>query len=86
MYLKKMTALMLAGCMATGMLTGCGSKEEKTETTSAKSIETQETSGTADVGLHTLSDGVLDVGTNIIWDTLTPFRSQTGNNLSLIHI
>ncbi len=80
MYLKKMTALMLAGCMATGMLTGCGSKEEKTETTSAKSIETQETSGTADVGLHTLSDGVLDVGTNIIWDTLTPFRSQTGNN------
>ena len=41
MYLKKMTALMLAGCMATGMLTGCGSKEEKTETTSAKLLELQ---------------------------------------------
>lgn len=81
MRLSKIMALTLAGCIAAGLLTACGSSESGSSKGAAASTAgntVAEDKGPG--GLHNLSDGVLDVGTSIIWDTLTPFRSNTGNN------
>lgn len=82
MRLSKIMALTLAGCIVAGMLTACGSSESG----SSKGAAAASTAGNTAAedkgsgGLHNLSDGVMDVGTSIIWDTLTPLRSNTGNN------
>lgn len=84
MRLSKVVALTLVGCMVTGMLAACGSSAgngsiDAGGTDSGKAVVTEPTVS-GDAGLHNLSDGVLDVGTSINWDTLTPLRSNTGNN------
>lgn len=83
MRMKRITALALAGCMAASMLTACGSSNSSSAAASGSTSSgaTTETAAVpADAGLHNLSDGVLDIGTTIKWDSLTPFRSQVGNN------
>ena len=82
MRLSKIMALVLTGCMAVNMLTACaspgGSSSGNTE--AASSGGATGAAAPADAGLHNLSDGVLDVGTTISWDSMTPFRSNTANN------
>lgn len=83
-----MTVSALAGCGSSGSqdgTQGAGSAAAGSEAAGNAAGGTGEGAGSsagvqAGGGLHTLSDGVLDVGTTITWDTLTPFRSQTGNN------
>ena len=79
MRTKRIVALALAGCMAVSMLTACGNNSSST-TNSNSTATTTETAVPADAGLHNLSDGVLDIGTTIKWDSMTPFRSTVGNN------
>lgn len=78
MHFKKITAIVLSCCMAAGMMTACGSSAGSTAGKSAGA--STGSAAAAGAGLHNLSDGVLDVGTSINWDTLTPFRSNIGNN------
>lgn len=84
MRLSKIMALVLTGCMAVNMLTACassgGSSSGNTEAASSGGATGAGAAAPADAGLHNLSDGVLDVGTTINWDSMTPFRSNTGNN------
>ena len=87
---SRTAALVLAGAIAAGALTGCGNGgKSNSGQTQAVSTETGSTdAGTSettasvseDAGLHNLEDGVLDIGTGITWDTLTPLRSNIGNN------
>ena len=88
---SRTAALVLAGVIAAGALTGCGNggksnsgqtQAVSTETgsTDAGASETTAASVSEDAGLHNLEDGVLDIGTGITWDTLTPLRSNVGNN------
>ena len=88
---SRTAALVLAGVIAAGALTGCGNggksnsgqtQAVSTETgsTDAGASETTAVSVSEDAGLHNLEDGVLDIGTGITWDTLTPLRSNVGNN------
>ena len=79
MRTKRIVALALAGCMAVSMLTACGNNSSST-TNSNSTATTTETAVPADAGLHNLSDGVLDIGTTIKWDSMTPFRSTVANN------
>ena len=81
---SRTAALVLAGAIAAGALTGCGNGgKSNSGQTQAVSTETGSTdAGTSettasvseDAGLHNLEDGVLDIGTGITWDTLTPLR------------
>lgn len=84
MRLSKIMALVLTGCMAVNMLTACassgGSSSGNTEAASSGGTTGAGAAAPADAGLHNLSDGVLDVGTTINWDSMTPFRSNIGNN------
>lgn len=81
MRTKRITALALAGCMAASMLTACGNSTSTSGTApGSTSAATTETAVPADAGLHNLSDGVLDIGTTIKWDSCTPFRSNVANN------
>lgn len=83
MRMKRITALALAGCMAASMLTACGSSNNSSAAASGSTSSgaTTETAAVpADAGLHNLSDGVLDIGTAIKWDSCTPFRSNVANN------
>lgn len=75
-------ALVLAGVLSTGLLSGCGKKasEEKSTTAATTSTDTTKAAAGGENGLHNLSDGVLDIGTTTNWDTLTPLRSNIGNN------
>ena len=78
MRLKKIVAIALACCMSLTLLSACGKTPVSTSTPAGTSASQPQ--APADAGLHNLKDGVLDIGTGINWDTLTPFRSQTGNN------
>lgn len=82
MRMKRITALALAGCLTASMLTACGNANSTSGTASgsASAATTETAEVPADAGLHNLSDGVLDIGTTIKWDSLTPFRSTVANN------
>lgn len=84
MRLSRITALILACFMTLTLLSACGTSNNTPGSTTSTpgNSETSDTPGTETVtgGLHNLEDGVLDVGTGINWDTLTPFRSNIGNN------
>lgn len=82
MRMKRITALALAGCLTASMLTACGNANSTSGAASgsASAATTETAEVPADAGLHNLSDGVLDIGTTIKWDSLTPLRSQVGNN------
>lgn len=81
MKAKRLIALAMAGCMAASMLVACGKDNSSSTTSGDTSTTTTETAAVpADAGLHNLSDGVLDIGTTVKWDSLTPFRSTVGNN------
>lgn len=75
-------ALVLAGVMTMGALAGCGGSETGTDTSSSAGTAAEMTTAAVseDDGLHNLEDGVLDIGTGISWETLTPLRSNIGNN------
>ena len=64
-YLKKALAMMMAGAMVCGILTGCGSKttETKAETTAETTAETgaESASGEVSAEVETIEDGVLKV-------------------------
>ncbi len=85
--LRKVVSLGLCTVM---LLTACGKTKtpatENTETPGGSVAAEPATSPSeapapaADAGLHNLEDGVLDIGTSIKWDSLTPFRSQVANN------
>ena len=86
---SRTAALVLVGAIAAGALTGCGNGGKVFWSDTAVSTEqgatdagTSETTASVseDAGLHNLEDGVLDIGTGITWDTLTPLRSNIGNN------
>lgn len=89
MKLKQFTALALAGCMAASMLAACGGAGSSAATsgstagegaTSEAAVTDTAPAAAEGSGLHNLDDGVLDIGTTIKWDSLTPIRSQMANN------
>lgn len=86
MRLTKITALVLSACIITGTLSACSSKSDTSSDTvgstaaGSTAASGEENQGAENGGLHNLSDGVLDVGTSINWETLTPFRSNVANN------
>ena len=86
--LRKVVSLGLCAAM---LLTACGGSKTSTtaDTTAAAgntgaaesaSAPSEAPAPASDAGLHNLEDGVLDVGTTIKWDSLTPLRSQVANN------
>ena len=79
MRFTKIMALVLAVCMMAGVLAGCGGSAAPAENTPAPEKAEAAAPAAGDVGLHTLKDGVLDVGTTVTWETLTPIRSQIDN-------
>lgn len=86
MRLSRITAMVLTGCLVAGMLSACGTSK-KTEPVGSTSVSAGEsTAAGVDGGLHNLSDGVLDVGTSINWETLTPLRSNIANNAPFSHL
>ncbi len=80
--------MFLTACSSAGVNSGSG--EENVDTSSQSSIteegaaveESDETSEPidADAGLHNLEDGVLDIGTTVSWESLTPFRGLVGGD------
>ena len=71
---RRALALMCAGILAVGMLTGCGSKSDKKDST--------ETATTA----KTESDGTFTVALNYMPTSLEPNTVSDDQTLSLIHI
>ncbi|NMA67082.1 MAG: ABC transporter substrate-binding protein [Clostridiaceae bacterium] len=81
MRLSKITALILACFMTLSLLSACGSKNDTPGGASSTPVNSKTPNDEKAIGgLHNLEDGVLDVGTSINWETLTPFRSNIGNN------
>ena len=52
--MKKLIALLLAGCMMAAMITGCGAKEEAAEAPAAAAEETAEAESDLAYCLHTI--------------------------------
>lgn len=86
MQLKRITALLLTGCMAAGMLAGCGAKPASSGSTGSSALTDSSVAAPADAGLHNLEDGVLDIGTTVSWETLTPFRTQIDNSAPYVYV
>ena len=74
------TAMLLTACGGATSNTGAAGKNETTVSVESDSAPSEAPEPAADAGLHNLEDGILDVGTTIKWDSLTPFRTQVGNN------
>lgn len=74
-------ALLLTACGGT-KTTGTGNVEKSEEAVPAESSSSPSEAPVpaSDAGLHNLEDGILDVGTTIKWDSLTPFRTQVASN------
>lgn len=90
MRLSKITALILACCMASGGLAGCsnngGTANQGAANSSPSSESGAEVISAAEVtgSLANLEDGVLDIGSIRYWDTLTPFCTNLGNDAPFI--
>lgn len=85
MRMKKIAAIVLAGCLVVSTFAACGSGNVSSavgNSGSAGAAIGGEISGevAADAGLHNLDDGVLDIGSINSWESLTPIRSNASNN------
>lgn len=72
MRIKKVIAFTLAACMALSAAAGCNSKSESTTPNSKATTSTSKVTGIGSNGLN--------IGTTINWDSLTPLRSNIGND------